>query len=242
MDKTALEGLAKAMGSFGQHLKKAADFHKAKAAAHEKLAAAHSAHHEFAKARHEGMDDGDANKGYFGKVASLHKAKAEHHAALASLHKDHAAHCDGMSDGLSEEKVQSAFKALLGEPATAAPGTTTAPAPAAGGNGNGSASPAAPKAQSVEDLVKETTTGLVNESLNMLKTDPTVKEEIKKLVLEGVKAALGSQVVPDGVTLINRGLPEHLKSVVRPGQPEPGSQHGAEVDKVAPELQALVQA
>jgi len=208
-----LEKLAKAVSGLASHFKKAAELHKAKAAAHEALATAHKAHAEFCKAKHEGMDDGDAHKAYFGKAHDLHKAKAAHHDALSTLHKAHAEHLDTLGDGLGEDK-------------TAAVKAAAAPVVAADPN-------AAPT--SVEDMVKSTTTGLVQSALDMLKSDPTVQDEIRKMVLAGVTAALGDKIRPDSVRGV---LPDNpnLHLIMRPGGPEIPT---AEVD---PKLQKFVEA
>jgi hypothetical protein len=192
-----LEKLAKAVTGLASHFKKAAELHKAKATAHTALATAHKGHAEFCKAKFDGMDDGDAHKAYFGKVHEIHKAKAAHHDALSALHKAHAEHLDTLGDGLGEEKTAAAKSAVV---------------PAIPADLN-----AAPT--SVEDMVKSTTTGLVQSALEMLKKDPTVQDEIRKMVLAGVTSALGDKIRPDSVRGVLPTRPG-LELVPRPGGSE----------------------
>jgi len=210
-----IDELAKAFSGLASHFKKAAAHHKALSEAHAGLAEAHKAHHEFVKAKHESMDDGDAHKAYFGKCAALHKSKHEFHAGKAALHKAHAEHLDTLGDNVGEEKI-AAVKATTTEPVVKA------------------ADPVAGAPGSVEDMVKSTTTGLVHSALEMLKTDPAVQDEIRKMVLSGVRSALGDKIVPDAV----RGIlptPPGLQLIPRPG--------GAEIPTtgIDPKLQKFVQ-
>ena len=116
---------------------------------------------------------------------------AAHHTTKAALHKAHSEHLEEIASGLSEEKE----------------GEKTAAVEASG----------APESTGVEAMIKETTAGLVKKSLEMLNSDPEVAAEIRKMVLDGVKAALGDKIVPDHV----RGVvPEHpggLRLVPRAG-------------------------
>lgn len=212
-----LEKLAKAVSGLASHFKKAAELHKAKAVAHDALAKAHKGHAEFCKAKFDGMDDGDAHKAYFGKVHEIHKAKAAHHDALSALHKAHAEHLDTLGDGLGEDKTAAAKVAAAAAPA---PVIATDPNAAPG---------------SVEDMVKSTTTGLVQSALEMLKSDPTVQDEIRKMVLAGVTSALGDKIRPDSVRGVLPARPG-LELVPRPG--------GAEIPLagVDPKLAKFVQA
>ncbi len=82
MDKEQGKDLAKGGGLHGHF--------KAMAAHHNALADLHKVHHEFTKAKHDSMEDGDMHKAYFGKVA-------EHHLAKHALHKAHADHAEGMA-------------------------------------------------------------------------------------------------------------------------------------------------
>lgn len=191
--------------------------HFSKAAAHHAaLAEHHKGMHEFAKAKHEAMADDDVHKGYFGKVAELHKAKHE-------LHKAHSEHLSGMcatQKGIAPPTIKAADSA--------------APAPVA--------DPNVPATGGVEAMVKETTTGLVKSALQMIQTDPTVQDEIRKMVLEGVKSALGNQIVPDSVRQVlptpPGEIPQGLKAVYRKGQPQIGE--ADDVEKVDPSLRELV--
>ena len=83
-------------------------------------------------------------------------------------------------------------------------------------------------------MVKSTTTGLVHSALEMLKTDPAVQDEIRKMVLSGVRSALGDKIVPDAVRGIIPARPG-LELVPRPG--------GAEIPTtgIDPKLQKFIQ-
>ena len=213
-----LEDLTKAVGGLAAHFKKTADFHKAAGEHHTAMAEACKAHGEMCQAKHDGMDDGDANKAYFGKAASHHLGKAAHHAALAELHKGQAAHSDTMGDAMGEDGKAAAAKAAVTTPA-AEPGK----APVAGG--------------SVESMVAETTHELVKNALEMVNNDPSVKEEIRKMVLHGVKTALGEKVVPDGIHLLLPDAPDKgTRLVQRAGGPD------VNTEGVDPMLKTMIEA
>jgi hypothetical protein len=205
-----LEDLVKAVGGLAKHFSKAAEHHEKlhkahaeKAEHHEKLFKAHLAHHEFVKAKHEAMDDGDVHKAYFGKVAEIHKAKADHHEALhkthkeiSDLHKAHAEHLKETAEAM--EDGDKAAKAAAGAPA--ASGDKTA-------SGGG-----------VAEMVEETKTALVKKALASLTDDPEVAKAIQQMVLKGVQDALGDKIVPDGIRVVTPGVPAGLTPVLRKGQ------------------------
>ncbi len=201
-----------------EKVKKGVALHQALAETHKAMAAEHQAHGEFCSAKADGMEDGDAHKGYFGKAASFHKALAANHSSIAALH---AAHAEPDGD---EEKVAAAKAA--GAPAPAA-AVVVAPA---------EPNAAAPDSGSVESMVKETTTGLVKSALEMLKSDDTVQAEIRKMVLAGVQSALGDKIVPDSIHAILPTNPNGPRLVPRPG--------GAEIPTtgIDPQLRKFVEA
>jgi hypothetical protein len=160
---------------------------------HTAAAVHHDSQAAFHKAAHDAMDDGHEMKAQIGKAHEHHVAKAAHHRAMAETHK-------------TMEALANNINAAFGsEPEVKKTTTTSAPAPAG-----------------IEGMVAETTKGLVSKSLEMLQTDPTVQDEIRKMVLEGVRSALGGHIVPDGVRVAIPNNPpddvlKHLKLVPRSG-------------------------
>lgn len=203
-----IEELAKAVTDVAGSFTKNADFHKAAAAHHSAAAAHHESHAAFHKTQHEAMDDGHEMKAHVGKVHEHHVAKAAHHKAMATAH---SAHADGAT------KLAAAF----GDDAPIKKGETT------------TSDTAAPNG--IEGMVAETTKGLVSKSLEMLQTDPTVQDEIRKMVLEGVKAALGDKIVPNpAVAVTPTNAMDHLRLVPRAGSAAP-----IEKAQVAPENEEM---
>ena len=207
-----IEDLAKAASDLSQHFKKAGAHHAA-------VAEHHKAMHEFTKAKQESMDDGDVLKTYFGKLSDFHKGKHELHKA----HSEHLAEMCNAYGGGEEGKAAPAPAAKAAAPAPAAP-TTEAEAIADGKAG-------------VEAMMKETTTGLVKSALQMLKEDPYIQEQIKLIVLDGVRSAVGKEIEPiPGVHKVI-GPPQGLQAVPRKGQPEVPN-----AEKVDPMLADMVSA
>jgi hypothetical protein len=196
-----IEDLVKAVGAFAGHFKKASAHHAA-------LAAAHGAHAEFCKAKHEAMPDDHEHKAYFGKVAA-------HHTVKAALHKAHSEHLEEMANAIPEEK-EAAVKVAAAEEKKEIPIT--------------------PSSDGVAELVKKTTDELVTKSLEMIKTDPTVQETIKEMVLKGVREALGEKIIPDGVQATFRTVAPSpgLKLIPRPGSAP------IEAGNMDPSLQKMV--
>lgn len=95
-------------GGLHDHFKKAASFHKANHSAHESIAKAHSDYAAVVKAKHDGMDDGDANKAFMKAHADFHLAKAAHHTMLSALHKGYSDHHNAVADGMEDEKSAAA--------------------------------------------------------------------------------------------------------------------------------------
>lgn len=189
----SLEELVKAAGHLASHFKARAAHHTAKAAAHESSVTEHTEMEAFHKGMHDGLDDGHADKAYHKRMSEHHAQRKAHHGTLHKLHKDMAARDEEMAGHYGEEKA-------------AAAGSVAKTTP-----------PAEPVAGGIEGMVAETTKGLVAKSLEMLQTDPTVQDQIRKMVLDGVKSALGDKIIPDatrgvtpssapdGVRLIPRG-------------------------------------
>lgn len=209
-----IEDLAKAAGQLAGSFTKNAEYHKAAHAAHMGEHAHHEAHAAFHKAAHDAMDDGHEMKAHIGKAHEHHVHKAAFHKAMAEHHQ---AECDAAT------KLAAAF----GEDS---PIQKTAPTT----NAATGVSTGAPT--SVEGLVADTTKGLVAKSLEMLQTDPAIQDEIRKMVLAGVKASLSGQIVPDNVraTYPSNPDPALLHLVPRAGS-------GATLEKaqVEPENEAM---
>src|SRR6266705_656339 len=167
----SIEGLAKGFAGLAGHFTKAA-------AHHEAMHKAHAGHAIVAKAKHDGMDDGDVHKAYF-------KAVADHHEEMAKLHKAHADHHAEMAKATGdEEDGDKAVKA-----AAAAAAAVTEP---------GTALNAADLNVSVGNLMKDT----VAEAVKSLKEDSSFKDLFKAAVLEEVKRQLGQQLEPTDVKVI----------------------------------------
>ena len=214
----------------GEGLKKmhkaiAAHFHKA-AAHHDAMAALHKDMGEHCKAKCDSMDDGDVHKAFFGKSAS-------HHVAKADLHKAHGDHLRAAATELeahaAEEDKEKAQKAAGVDPgaAAAAAGSTSSAAVAS------SADPNANSQTSVDAMIRETTQGLVKTSLEMLKTDSTVQDEIRKMVIEGVRTALGDKTIPDHVRVIGPAAPQGATLIGRDSKP-------INTDNIDPKLADMV--
>ncbi len=197
MAKT-LQDVVKAVGSIGAHFKKKAEHH-------DKLAELHKSRHEFVKAKAESMDDCDVHKAYFAKCA-------EHHLSKSALHKAHGDALREAGQALEAFAAEEDAEKTAAQKAAAAATPNPPVAPAAGDG-------AAP---GVDSMIKETTTGLVKASLEMLRTDPTVKEELRKMLLDGIRAELGDKIIPDNVRTVLPAAPAGagLKMVSRAGGPE----------------------
>jgi hypothetical protein len=218
--ETLKAALKKSGDAVAAHFKAAAAHHDGLHKAHMSAHALHKAHGEFVKAKADAMEDGSTEKTYFGKVAEHHMAKAEHHKAVAEIHKAEAERLTKAGDG-----------SFTGD-MTAGDTTHTDGTPGSLGE--------AGKGMSVEDMVKQTTSGLVKKSLEMLKSDPTVQDEIRTLVLQGVKSALGQETVPTMAKLFpTSDVPESeiakgLKLIQRPGSAP------INTDEVDPKLADMV--
>ena len=192
--------------------KKEAEFHKAKAALHK-------AFHEHLKAKHESMADDSVDKAHYAKAAGHHKALADLHEGHAAYHETEAgkattvdnSKAEYVSIGKTADGVE-IFKLAAPKPAAAAPAVNVAATVTTGAAPNG-----------IEGMVAETTKGLVSKSLEMLQTDPTVQDEIRKMVLEGVRSALGGQIVPTTARSFfdqpNPNAMDGLRMVPRAGGP-----------------------
>src|SRR5580765_3839950 len=226
MKVLTMDELAKAAGGLGGHFGKASSMHKSAAAHHESLHKHHSEMAAFSKGKHDAMDDGHEMKAYMAKAAEHHAAKAAHHLKLHKLHKAHGEECDDMAKTFSADKALAAA-ATAGAPAPAAAATPAAPAAApTGGDG-------------ISAMVSETTAGLVKKSLEMLNSDPAVQDEIRKMVLEGVRSALGDKIVPTDVRAILPDMPGG--SAAAPvAHPRAGAPPVPTAD-VPPEFRALVE-
>jgi hypothetical protein len=223
-----IEELAKAVGGLQEHFKKAAAHHAALEKVHADLAEAHKAHGEFCKARHEAAGDDDVNKTYFGKAAAFHTAKSVAHTAKSALHKAHAEHCASMADSMSggdKAAKDTTQKTAASDPPAPAPAPTTQDQALADGKSG------------VEAMMKETTTGLVKSALQMLKEDPYIQEQIKMIVLDGVRSAVGNEIQPIPGIHKTIGPPQGLTAVTRKGQPEI-----PDAEKVDPALADMVSA
>ena len=208
-----IDGLAKALSGLANHFKAMAGHHDAMHKAHTEMGA-------YAKAKHAAMADDDVNKAFMGK-------SADHHEAMAACHKAASDQCMGthVSMGASEDDAAKAAaaatlaKAQADEAARIAAGGAPITTPTG-----------------VEDMIKQTTTGLVKKSLEVLNTDPDVANEIKRMVLEGVRNALNGEIVPDGAHRVFKQAPTGQRPTLLP---RPGS---ADINKddIPAELQDMV--
>src|SRR6267142_2565256 len=182
-----VEDLAKGFEGLAGHFKKAA-------AHHEAMHKAHAGHAAVAKAKHEGMDDGDVHKAYF-------KAVHEHHDEMAKLHKAHADHHTEMAAAVDEGEDKAAKAAAVG-----AAGTATDPTKVLSNTDINA---------SVGALMKDT----VAEAVKALKEDTSFKELFKAAVLEEVKKQLGQQVESPAARATIPSAPPNsgVIPIVRPG-------------------------
>lgn len=214
MTKTATNDLNKGAAA-------AAHFHKSAAGHHESLHKHHSEMAAFSKGKHDAMDDGHEMKAYMAKAHEHHVAKAAHHEALHKLHKARAEECEDMDKAtMTTTPSTTPTTKAAGSPDPAA-ATPTNPDPA---NPTPAAEATPATSDGIDGMLKATTTGLVKSALEMLKTDPTVQDEIRKMVLEGVRSALGSKVIPDHVRGVMPDVPigsasTEGKLVLRNGAP-----------------------
>lgn len=194
--------------------------HKAMADHHLGLHKAHTDHAAMCKSKADGMADDHMDKAHHTATHLFHSSAAEHHSNLHKAHMEAHAHHTSMADEC--DKAASATDLTKGQSPVTTTNTPAAPAapatPAVDGNQPAVAAAAA-ASDSITDLVKATTNGLVQESLQMLKTDPTVKDEIRKMVLEAVRGALGGKIQPDDVKAIFTAPPDPDQAFNHFGQP-----------------------
>lgn len=230
------EDLAKVGAGLAGHFTKAAAHHDGLHKAHDALHKAHAEHAAFVKGTHDAMDDGHEMKGYMAKAHEHHTAKAAHHKALSDMHKAHAEHLaslakDFSDSGAHEMPAGKTEQPVLTKTEPAAPPVTPAEPVAAAPTG-------------IDAMVKETTAGLVKKSLEMLNSDTAIQDEIRKMVLEGVRSALGNKLVPTEVHSVLPDIPQRsrpgntdgLQLVPRAGGPE------IDTKDVPHELRQLVEA
>ena len=219
----ALAALKKGGDAMKSHMKMMAAHHDEMHKAHAEMCETHKAHAGMCKAKADAMPDDHADKAYYSKVSEHHTTKAAHHEKMAAMHKACAEKLTKAGDGDFTGDMP----------------------PAPSGDGTPASLGDAGKATGVEDLIKQTTTGLVTESLKMLKSDNTVQDAIRQMVLEGVKKALGGTAVPDSVRLFPPTAPQGdllkgLTLVNRPGgAPLPGEQQ-IDADKMDPKVADLI--
>jgi len=160
---------------------------------HTAMAAHHDAHAAYHKAAHDAMDDGHEMKAHIGKMHEHHVAKAAHHRAMAETHK-------------ALEATANTVAAAFGtEPELQKTAPAAAPATTAG---------------VVEGMLTGMAGDLKEMAQDMIKTDPSVKEMLRKSIAEALGQALGSQIKPDGVRGVIPSNPpdevlSHLKLVPR---------------------------
>ncbi len=195
--------LAKSMGGLHGHLVKTAAHHVA-------MSDAHAAHSAFAKAQADGMADGHEMKATMNDIA-------DHHDKCSKLHKAHADHCTSCA---ADVETAPTAKAAGGNPVSETVAAAAAP-PAA----------AAPASDGVAEMLEQTKVELMKKAMASLKDDPTVAAELQKMVLEGIRAALGDKLVPDKVRGAVPEIPARFTPVPRDG--------GAPIDTSAVDPQFL---
>jgi hypothetical protein len=214
----AVDELVKAVGGLASHFHKAAEHHDA-------LHKHHTEMSSYAKSKHDAADDADVHKAFLGKVA-------EHHAAKAALHKAHHEHLKAMA-----AECDKSLKAVGTEGTVDITKTNATPAAASAAAPAAAADPVVAASEGVKGMMDTTVAALVQKALSSLKDDPKVAEEIQKIVLEQVQAALGGKLIPSDVRGV---LPAAVTLDPRPNLiPRAGQSIAAAPVSVDPELADL---
>jgi len=144
---------------------------------HKAAAAEHAGMSAYHKGLHDSLDDGHEHK-------ALHKRLSDHHDAMHGLHKAH-----GETAEKTLKVINDAFG--LGE-SSSAPVTKTAPTTTSG---------------VVDGLVAGMSGDLNALAADMIKTDPAIKELLRKTIADQIAKALGKEIVPDQVRIASPTLP-----------------------------------